>query len=457
MVGDLFVIGLSWRTAPVALRERLAFGADEIVAALAGLRESPSIGEAVLLATCNRVEVYGATPKSAPGSALAAATAEVRRYLGATRQVDADELAAALYEHADRDAIRHLLRVAASLDSMVLGEAQILGQLKSAYGVAVKAGAAGPLLARCMEHAFAVAKRVRTSTGIGQGAANVSSVAVDLARRVFGDLVGKNVLIVGAGKMSDLAARHLRADGAGALWVANRSLAAARELAERVQGVARPWSELAAALTGADVIISSTGAAEPILTPALIKSAMKARKYRPLLVIDIAVPRDADPDIGRIDGVYLFDIDDLERVVAENLRLRAREAEEATRIIDGEVQDVQAWIRGQSAVPTIRALRDRFTSVAQAEADQAIASLAAADSPEKREQAVRRLADRIVGKLLHAPMTALKRGEDELEVEALSRATRQLFDLGDTAPDANAPDGEPAAAMAAESKPRGPV
>lgn len=441
MSGSLFVLGLSWRTAPVELRERVAFRDEELEARLAELVGTPVIGEACVLSTCNRVEIYGATKRGVPPAAVTAAAAEARRYFAASRGLSSEELSESLYEHVDVDAVRHVFRVASALDSMVVGEAQILGQLKAAYGVAAKAGTSGPMLGRCMERAFGVAKRVRSETGIALGAANVSSVAVDLARRVFGDLYGKTVMVIGAGKMSDLAARHLRSAGAGAVLVTNRSPDKAAEVAKRVDGTARPWDQLADTLAISDVAITSTGAKEPILDKRLMKSVMRKRKYRPLVIIDIAVPRDADPRVGDVDGVYLFDIDDLERVVAENLKARSREAEDAIRIVEAEVAEFHRWMRSQSVVPTIRALREHFLEVARGEADKVAAALRDDQSPEERAQAVRRLGELIANKLLHKPMTALKRGD---EAEALIEATQSLFEL-DLAGPAEEPQAAPQA------------
>jgi glutamyl-tRNA reductase len=273
-----------------------------------------------------------------------------------------------------------------------------------------------------------VAKRVRTETGISRGAANVSSVAVELARHVFVDLSGKTVLVVGAGKMSALAARHLRSGGAGTILVTNRSPDKAEELASEIDGVARPWDQLENLLSLADVVISSTGSREPVLTPALFKKVTRKRRYRSIVVIDIAVPRDADPGIARHDGVYLFDIDDLQRVVASNLKERAKEAEVAGQLVDGEVDSFGQWLRSQRVVPTIRSLREHFVGVARAEVERTLKTMSADASPEQREQAVRRLGDLIVNKLLHAPMTALKAG-GEGDVETLVAATHRLFPL----------------------------
>lgn len=431
MARELVVIGLSWRTAPVSVREKLAFADGELEEALRTLRRGP-IAEALILSTCNRVEIYAAAPTAAPESTREQAAAAVRTYLSSSRGLDSEALSGVLYEHGAIDAVRHIFRVAASLDSMVVGESQILGQLKDAYGRASAAGTASAILGRCLERSFKVAKRVRNETEIAKGAANVSSVAVELAVRVFGDLAGKSVLLLGAGKMSALAARHLRRAGAAHIAVANRSPERAAQLASEVDGEARLWEELDELLIAADVVISSTGSREPVLTKKRFKNVAKKRRYRPLLVVDIAVPRDADPAISSVDGVYLFDIDDLEKVVAENLRLRSREAAEGADIVEAETVAFESWARSQLVVPTIRTLRQHFTAIASAEAERAAAEIARAEDPATRDKLARKLADRIAKKLLHAPMIALK--SDATDIDALARFTRALFDL-DRAPE----------------------
>jgi glutamyl-tRNA reductase len=412
-VAELVVVGLSHRTAPLELREKLAFTEDAVEPAVRALAALPSIAEAVVLSTCNRVELYAATRGVAPEQALR----ELRRFLAEEKRVEPGALAPHLYDHVGAAAVRHAFRVAASLDSLVVGEPQILGQLKAAHGVAVQAGAVGPLLGRCLERAFGVAKRVRSETAIARGAANVSSVAVELAKKVFGELDGKTVLVVGAGKMSALAARHLADDGAERLLVTNRSPARAQALAARVAGEARPWAELETLLAQADVVVSSTGATEPIITRPLMKAVMKARRHRPIFLVDIAVPRDIAAECATLDGVYLFDIDDLERVVVENRKGREQESQGAERIIEGEARQFVSWQRSQGVVPTIKALRARFQAVADAEVVRAGAA--------PNEQALRQLADGIVAKLLHAPMMALK-GDD---ADLLAQAVAKLFDL----------------------------
>jgi glutamyl-tRNA reductase len=442
-VTELFVVGISWRTAPVAVREKLAFRDEELIGTLQAMTGGLPVAEALLVSTCNRVEVYGVAKSGAD------ATGPVRTFLATRRGLAAAEVADVLYDHRGGAAVRHVFSVASALDSLVLGEAQILGQLKAAYGVAASAGTSGPLLGRCLERAFGVAKRVRTETAIARGAANVSTVAVDLAKRVFGDLTGKSVLVVGAGKMSRLAARHLYTSGAERIVVTNRSPEKAEALAAEIDGVARPWADLERLLVDADVVISSTGAREPILTRALFKRVTKARRWRQLVVIDIAVPRDAEPAIGELDGVYVFDIDDLEKVVAANLAERGKAAEHAARIVEHEAGQFEHWLRTQGVVPTIRALRERFARVADAELQKTLDLLARKEhTPAQQREAVQRLVQLVVNKLLHQPTAALREAPPD-EAGMRAEILCQLFDLSPVEP---AEPAEPTDDEASESQ-----
>jgi glutamyl-tRNA reductase len=421
-IHELFVVGISWRTAPVAVREQLAFREDEIADALADVIAKLPVSEAMLVSTCNRVEVYGV---ARPGTDAAAA---VRSYLMANRGARTDEVMPAIYDHRGAAAIRHVFRVASALDSLVVGEAQILGQLKSAYTLAGKAGTAGAVLSRAVERAFGVAKRVRTETVIARGAANVSSVAVELAVKVFGQLDGRRVLVVGAGKMSTLAARHLHAGGAH-IVVTNRSPDRADALAAELEATARPWSELEKLLVEADVVISSTGAREPVLTRSMFKKVVKARRYRQLLVIDIAVPRDAEPDVGELDQVFLFDIDDLDKVVAANLAERGKAAEHAGKIVEHEAAQFEHWLRTQGVVPTIRALREKFAQVADAEVHKALEQLSRKElTREQQRELVQRVVQLVVNKLLHLP-TSVLRGSQPDEGVLRAAVLCELFGL----------------------------
>lgn len=421
--GELFVVGISWRTAPVAVREKLAFREEELAGTLQKITAQLPVAEALLISTCNRVEVYGV---SKPG---AEPTSAVRAFITEQRQVKPKDIGDALYAHSGPVAVRHVFRVASALDSLVVGEAQILGQLKAAYGLANKTGTSGPVLSRALERAFGVAKRVRTETTIARGAANVSSVAVELASRVFGNLAGKSVLVVGAGKMSSLAAKHLYANGAQRIVVTNRSPQKADALAEEVEGIAKPWEQLEQLLVESDVVISSTGAREPVLTKKLFKSVMKQRRYRQMMVIDIAVPRDAEPSIVDIDGCYLFDIDDLDKVVQANLAERQKAAEHATKIVEHEANQFEHWLRMRTVVPTIKTMHEKFAQVADLEVQKALEQVARKDlTRDQQRELVQRTVERVVAKLLHQPSTVL-RGADPQEAQELAAAVCELFAL----------------------------
>jgi glutamyl-tRNA reductase len=446
---DLLVVGLSHHTAPVDVREKVALPDGALDEALRGALATAAVGgaavpEAMVLSTCNRVEVYLA------GSDAAAMRARICGWLAAERRFDPAALDRHLYALGGEGAVRHLFRVAASLDSAVVGEPQILGQLKDAFEAAVRAGAVGPVLGRVVPRAFAAAKRVRTETGLGRAPASVASAAVGLGRRIFGELHGREVLVVGAGKMGRLAARHLVAAGCGRLLVVNRTLARAQalveELREAAPAEAHPWEELGALLARADIVLCSTGAAEPVITRALVHRAMKARKGRWLCLLDIAVPRDVEPAAGDEENVYLYDVDELTRVVDGHLAERRREAEAAERLVTEELVRLGVAESARGVVPTIKGLREHFAAVARAEAQRTLGRLQGLSERDRRE--VQALADAIVNKLLHQPLTALKR---EAESEALVTAVRTLFPLADAVEAAPEPPRveQPAAARAA--------
>ncbi len=444
--GELFVVGISWRTAPVAVREKLAFREEELTPALKEIIGKLPVAEALLISTCNRVEVYGVAK---PGADAASA---VRAFMIEQRKVKPGDVREALYERRGPEAVRHVFRVASALDSLVVGEAQILGQLKEAYSVAGSSGTSGPVLSRALERAFGVAKRVRTETTIARGAANVSSVAVELAARVFGDLTGKNVLVVGAGKMSALAARHLYSSGAQRIVVTNRSPAKAEALAAEIDGTAKPWEDLEKHLVEADVVISSTGSREPILTKKLFKAVAKARRWRPMMVVDIAVPRDAEQGINDLDGVYLFNIDDLDKVVRANIAEREKAAEHASKIVEHEVGQFEQWLRTQAVVPTIRALREHFTAVADAEVQKALDVVGRKDhTKEQQRELLQRVVQLVVNKLLHQPTAALREAPTDAG-EVRAAVLSELFGLTLSEGDEEVAAAPPEAAPGPESK-----
>lgn len=425
MTRELFVLGMSHRTAPLEVREKLAVGSEKLADTLHELPAKLGLQECVLISTCNRVEIYGATDHL--DESVASAKSFLQAHIG-TEQIDPF-----LYESEGRDAVKHAFRVASSLDSMVLGEAQILGQVKTSYAAAEQAGTMGSLLGRCFNKAFAVAKRVRTETGLAAGTVSVSSIACELALKIFGDLQGRRVLLVGAGKMSESAARYLRKRG-GTLVVLNRSVERAQELAQLYEGEARSFDELANELTLADVVFVSTASPRFVITPELMQSVMRPRRHRMILLVDISVPRNVDPRVGNMDNVFLYDVDDLQKVSAENLAMRRKEAAAAERIVDSEVEEFERWRRSLALTPTIVALRSRFEQTIRAELERAIAqSGSSSGKPIDIEATTRALTN----KLLHTPVSQLKAKEDAHLLEAVSA----LFELTD-------PDATPQANLA---------
>jgi glutamyl-tRNA reductase len=427
----LVVVGLSHHTAPVEVRERAALAESALPEVLK--RAAGQGGEAFIVSTCNRVEVYLATDLSVEQARIA-----VEALLCDGERIKVGDLSSHLYQHGGEAAVRHLFRVASSLDSMVVGEPQILGQVKSAFDVAMTAGTVGQLLGRAVPRAFATAKRVRTETEVARSSASVASAAVELARHIFGDLDKKEVLVVGAGDMGDGAAKHLTAAGAGPILVCSRTLERAAEVAGRIGGSAHPWTELESLLNRADIVLCSTGAPHPVIRRDMVQRAMKARKGRWLCFIDIAVPRDVEAEVADLANVYLYDVDALRGLVDDHLAGRQKEAQAAEAIVTEEVTRFLAAERSLGVVPTIKALRERFSEVARAEAQKAASS-------DGERQKMERLAEAIVGKLLHAPLTALKR---EADSETLIEAARTLFGI-EEAP------AESSAAPSAEAKARG--
>jgi glutamyl-tRNA reductase len=441
----IVVVGLSHRTAPVEIRERLAAGADALPVVLARLAARSELTEVLFLSTCNRVEVFGLVHPAVSErgvdrveAALRAIREELALQGGAG---SGDELAAYLYDKRGDEAIEHVFRVAASLDSMVLGEPQILGQVKDAYEAAVAAGALKGTLSRCVSRAFAVAKRVRTETAIGVGTVSISSVAVDLAGRIFGGLSDHAVLLLGAGEMAEAAARSL-GEGARALRICNRSFDRAATLARDLNAAAVPWDGLEAELVQADVVVASTASPSYVVTRDMVRRAMKQRKGRTLFFVDIAVPRNVEPSVHTIDNVYVFNVDDLEQEVARGMKARKGEVVAAEKIVAEEVARFLAWTRGLEVQPTVVAMRAKARAVFFSELERSLAGrlkhLADGD-----RAALEQMLESAVSKLLHAPTTRLKEraaeGEDARELAA---TVRFLFDLQEIG---NVPKSEEAA------------
>ncbi len=410
---DLFLVGLSHKSAPIDVRERVALSGDALKAALAELRAMDGVGEAFVVSTCNRVEVFVQASGEGPA-----------RHFFTSRAAQATEH---LYVKQGAEAVRHLFRVASSLDSMVVGEQQILGQVKEAYGLASAVSAAGGFMSRLCNRAFVTAKRVRTETDIGRGATSMSQVAVDLVGKIFGDLEGRAILLVGAGKMGALSAKALRVLGADAVLVTNRSPERGQALADQVGGTFRPWEQLEDLLTEADVVIVSTGAPTYVLTQELVRRAMKRRRHRNLCLIDLAVPRNVDPACADLDEVYAYDVDDMQKVVSANHEARRSEAIRAEAIVEAEVMAFAQERETRAALPVLVALRKRAERIARAEAQKTLA-IAGAGLDERGRRSVEAMAQAIVKKLLHAPTSRLKEaavhGDDDLPGAAAA-----LFDL----------------------------
>ncbi len=416
----LLLTGVNHKTAPISVRERLSFDAASLPAALEDLKKRKGVLEAMILSTCNRVEVTAAVEDSED------AEREIEAFLTDARNVEPGLITPYLYRYQDEEVIRHLFRVASSLDSMVIGEPQILGQLKSAYAAAKKAGAIAGALETILTRAFAVAKRVRTETAIGQSAVSVSYVAVELAKQIFGRLDDKAVMLVGAGEMSELAARHLRRAGAREILVTNRTYERAVQLAESFKGQVVSYDRFREELPRADIVITSTGAPGYILTREDMRKVIALRRNRPMFLIDIGVPRNIEPAVNELDNVFLYDIDDLQQVVDENLKARMQEAEEAEAIVEEEVKRMISRLRVQEVKPTIVSLQQRLEAVRVAELERLSGKLASL-TPAQRE-AVEALTRGIINKIAHGPITELRRKAAEPDglqaIEVIRRAFR---------------------------------
>jgi glutamyl-tRNA reductase len=417
----LFLLGVSHRTAPVDLRERLDFSSRDVGAAGEVLAQRPAAAETVVLSTCNRSEIYVASGE--PDRARE----EVVAFLADYHHVPPDAFLPHLFTSRDQDAARHLFRVAAGLDSIVVGEPQILGQVKDAFKAASVRHCTGPLLTSVFDWAFKVGKRVRTETALGEGAVSIAYAALSPARKIFGKLHGRRVLVVGAGEISTLAARHLREQGAGEIVIASRTMAHADALAEAVSGQAIPWEQMPAALGRADIVITATGAQRPIITRAAVKAVTAHRRSEPLFIVDLAVPRDVEPSVGDIEQVFLYNVDDLQGMVQENLERRHSEIERAEVIVAEEAVRFTAWQRSRAAVPTIRALRERFDAIRRSELQRLKGKLGTLppESIDKVDEVTRL----IVEKLLLEPTEQLKALPDEETQVAYTEALNRLFRL----------------------------
>ena len=410
----LLVTGVNHKTAPVEVRERLALPENSIPGALDRLRSGKGVSEVLILSTCNRVEITVATEDDAdPQAAIDSFMVEAR--------------GAQVYRHEGRDAIHHLFRVAASLESMVVGEPQILGQMKAAYAISKSNGAMNGILESVMSRAFSVAKRVRSETGIGQMAVSVSYAAVELARKIFGSLSGKTVMLVGGGKMSELAARHLRRSGCSHIFVTNRTQARAIEMAKVFDGTAVEYGRFQSMLPEADIVITSSAAPHYVLLKDDMHRVISARKNKPIFVIDIGVPRNVEPAVNSVDNVFLYDIDDLQGVVNNNLEGRKKEAERAERIVAEEVDRMLSRLKVQELAPTIVGLQEQFEEIRAAEVEK-LRRKPGTMTTEQMDQ-VEALTRAIVNKIAHGPITELRRQAGDPEGEQIVDTIKRIFRL----------------------------
>lgn len=419
---DILLIGLNHKTASVEIRECIGFAGDESERALLDLFGLDAVKEVLLVSTCNRVEVLLTTPDKD------AAAQQVIRFLSDMNEIPLADFEDKLYRHVGDAAVRHVFRVAASLDSMVVGEPQILGQIKAAYRTAAVKKTSGVILNRLMHKTFLVAKRVRTETGIGDHAVSISYAAIELARKIFGDLEGRQVLLIGAGEMAELAVEHLIRNRVGEIQVANRTFERGLELAQRFKGRAIRFEEITDGLEAVDIVISSTGASDYVIRRNQVRAVMKRRRSRPLFFIDIAVPRDIDPEINRLNNIYVYDIDDLKGVIEENIDDRQRAAVKGERLVDEAVIRFRQWYENLDVVPTIVGLRRKFEDVIRAELARTCMN---GSNPALADDALDKMVHALVNKILHDPTTILKREEGHGNKAQLLAAARKLFKLDD--------------------------
>jgi glutamyl-tRNA reductase len=419
----IILIGLNHKTAPVKIRECLAFSQEETRSALGDLRDMAAVVEAMLFSTCNRVELLIIAEETQD------AAEQAMDFLAQFKQLPLEDFESSLYLHRGEAAVRHVFRVGASLDSMVVGEPQILGQIKAAYRTATEEKTSGVILNRLLHRTFFVAKRIRTETGIGDSAVSISYAAIELGRKIFGELEGKEVLLIGAGEMAELAVEHLIRHRSGHIFVANRTFERGVELAANYKGTAIRIEEVPDYLRRVDIIISSTGARDFILKKQDVKAVMRGRRNRPIFFIDIAVPRDIDPAINTLNNAYVYDIDDLKDVVEENIEDRNSEAIKAERIIDEAVINFRQWFQGLGVVPTIKALRSKVQGIAREEVRKTLQQMDHL-SPEDR-QAIERMTELLTNKILHEPTRYLKSDGCQKDRATSLDITRKIFGLNE--------------------------
>jgi len=418
---NLIIVGLSHKTAPVEIREKLSFPSQTIGEPLNRLCTSYGINEGVIISTCNRVEIFAVTRDIEKG------LWQLKRFMSDYHNIPIEGLDEHLYTYTSEDAARHIFRVASGLDSMVLGEPQIFGQVKDAYGYALQHRTAGVIINKLFHKAFSVAKRIRTETKIGSSAVSISYAAVELAKKIFGTLEGKSVMLIGAGEMAELAAKHLLSNGVQEIIVANRTYERAIEMAKGFNGTPIMFREFPHYLKRVDIVIASTAAPKYIIRPEQIDEVIKERKNRSMFFIDISVPRNVDPLINNIDNIYLYNVDDLQGVVEANMKERAKEARAAEVIIDEEIENFYKWVKSLDVVPTIVALKKKIEDIRKGEVEKALSGLNGLQ--EKDIQVIDAMTKAIVNKIVHDPVTHLKKEANKVEGDFYIEAARRLFDL----------------------------
>ncbi|OGT21790.1 MAG: glutamyl-tRNA reductase [Gammaproteobacteria bacterium RBG_16_57_12] len=416
----LLAFGINHKTAPVEIREKVSFSPERIVVALQDLLSYPHVEEAAILSTCNRTEIYCGT----------SAEASLVDWLGGFHNLDVAKIQPYIYVHPDQEAVRHVLRVASGLDSMILGEPQILGQMKDAFASANDAGAIGKTLGRLFQHTFSVAKQVRTDTAIGSSPVSVAFAAVSLAKQIFSNFQQHTAMLIGAGETIELVARHLKEINIGRIIIANRTVERAHVLADEVGGYAIALQDIPKHLAEADIVISSTASPLPIVGKGTVESAIKARKRQPMLMVDIAVPRDIEAEVGELQDVYLYTVDDLQEIIQEGLKSRQEAAKQAEEIIDTQVSHFMGWLRAQNSVPMIRAYREQAMQLRDDELDKALRKLAAG---AEAAEVLKQFAHNLTNKLIHSPSSQMRQASHEGREELL-KAAQELFDLKNLEP-----------------------
>lgn len=411
----LLTFGINHNLAPVDIREQVVFVPDKINSALVDILELRIVSEAAILSTCNRTEIYCETTN----------VEDVMSWFANYHKINLKTIKQYTFKYTDLDAVRHILRVASGLDSLVLGEPQILGQMKGAYNLALNAGSLGKKLNRLFQHTFKVAKQIRTDTAIGSSPVSVAFAAVSLSKQIFGDISDKTVMLIGAGETIELTSKHLAENGIGQMIIVNRSLDKANNLSKLYNGYAIGLTDISSHLHKADIVISSTASPLPVIGKGTVESALKKRKHKPLFMVDIAVPRDIEAEVNELNNVFLYTVDDLQDVIVQNMKSRKNAAKQAEKIVDVQVLCFDEWFKSQRSISTIQSYRKQANEIRQGLLDKALKSLESGQAPE---DVLEVFAHRLTNQLLHAPCSQLRQSKSE-EQKVLIKAAQTLFDI----------------------------